>query len=291
MEIREYQESDLHKLFEYWKRMGTHVPYFFPVPASRWQTCLLNDELDGERIFKRLETYFVTEDDRVLGFVQYGQPNFAWDEKGQKYPDPDIGVLRHLYFDEGRNDVGEALLTKANDYLARFRQKHAFYHIMGMSCNARHGKLHSSQFHVDRLLAAHGFAIEHENIYYELDMRVVEPVEHARLHFGAIAGEGTDSFEVQLDGETVGTAQVNYLDALTGGETRDIVYLGWIGVREQPRGEGVGTEFLHLLVEYLLSKGCRYLHTDTAGDNVRAQRFYEARGFQSRGRTRCYVKV
>jgi RimJ/RimL family protein N-acetyltransferase len=62
-------------------------------------------------------------------------------------------------------------------------------------------------------------------------------------------------------------------------------------VREQLKGKGIGTEFLQLLVEHLLNKGYRYLHTDTADGNVGAQRFYEARGFQRRGCTRSYARV
>ena len=61
MDIREYQASDMYRLFEYWRRVGAVIPYFFPVSAQRWQVCLLEDELNGERIFKNLETYFATE--------------------------------------------------------------------------------------------------------------------------------------------------------------------------------------------------------------------------------------
>jgi hypothetical protein len=170
MEIQEYQDNNLDRLFEYWQKVGTDVPYFFPVTAQKWQTCLLEDELDGERIFKSLKTYYAEENGQVLGFVQYGQPNFAWDGSGQKVYDPNIGVIRHLYFDKERIDVGEALLKKANDHLVCFDQNHAFFHILGMSCNAHHGKLHNSQSHVDVLLRKSGFQIEHENPYYVLDM-------------------------------------------------------------------------------------------------------------------------
>jgi ribosomal protein S18 acetylase RimI-like enzyme len=291
MDIREYQRGDLHRLFKYWKGVGTSIPYFFPVSASTWHTCLLEDELDGERVFKSLGTHFAAESNRVLGFVQYGQPNFAWDESGNKYYNPHIGVIRHLYFEKGRNDVGEALLAKASRRLARFRQNHAFYHIFGMSCNAHHGKLHSSQSHVEQLLQAHGFTIEHENVYYERDMSVVEPVDSSRLQFRDTRRGSEGNFKVQLNGETIGTARVRYLDALTGGCTHDTAYLGWIGVHEQHRGTGVGSEFLQLLVAYLSGKGVRYLHTDTASDNLGAQRFYEERGFRRQGYTRSYIKV
>ena len=189
MNIRKYQGNDLHRLFEYWRRAGTNIPYFFSVSAEKWQTCLLEDELAGERIFKSLETYVSTEKGHVLGFVQYGQPNFAWDKDG-KYYNPQIGVIRHLYFDEERSDVGKALLAKASDLLACFHQNHAFYHILGMSCNAHHGKLHSTQLHVDDLLQRCDFKIEHENVYYVQDLKRTAPSEDFQLHF--CSGHGSN---------------------------------------------------------------------------------------------------
>jgi len=291
MEVKEYQEGDFDRLFEYWKKVGADIPYFFPVSAQKWRACLFEDELEDERIFKSLETYLAVENDRVLGFTQYGQPNFAWDKNGQKYYDPHIGVIRHLYFEKERGDVGKALLVRANDALAGFDRNYAFYHIFGMSCNAHHGKLHSSQVHIERILLAHGFQTGHENPYYVLDMGCIAPSENPRLHLGTNNELGRREFEIRLNTEVVGTAQVRYLDTLTGGYTHDTAYLAWIAVAERHQGEGIGTEFMKLLVQILLGKGYRYLHTDTASDNIRAQKFYEKLGFQQAGYTRDYVQV
>ena len=130
MKIKEFQTSSAARLFEFWQEIGKKIPYFFPVSFDQWQVCLIADELEGERIFKELKTFYASEGDQVLGFVQFGQPNYAWDEKGQKYTDPDIGVIRHLYYQQDQPDIGEALLQKACDYLALFQMKHAFYHIL-----------------------------------------------------------------------------------------------------------------------------------------------------------------
>jgi len=284
MNIRRYQRDDLHKLFEYWRKVGADIPYFFAVSAPKWQTSLLKDKLGSERIFKSLETYFATEGGQVLGFVQYGQPNFAWDENGQKYYNPKIGIIRHLYFEKERSDVGEALLAKAGDHLASFEQNYAFYHIFGMSCNAHHGKLHSSQSHVEQLLQAHSFRIEHENAYYVLDMRCITPAGNSQLHLCSIPRSSEEKFEVHVNVEVVGTAQVKYL-------TRNTAYLTWIGVVERYRSQGIGREFIKLLTQFLLSKQYHYLHTDTASDNVPAQQLYKTLGFQKEGCTRSYIQV
>lgn len=291
MDIREYQQSDLPSLFEYWREVGAEIPYFFPVSSQKWQACLLKDELNGKEIFKNLQTYLAVENGQIQGFVQCGQPNYAWDETGEKHCNPHIGVIRHLHFDRERNDVGETLLAKANDNLTRFDRTHAFYHALGMSCNAYHGKLHDSQSHVDQLLRASGFQIEHENVYYVLDMKCAALVENARLHFCSVPGTGEKRFEIRLNAEVVGTAGVRYLDTLTDGHTCDAVYLSQLRVAEQHRGQQIGTEFLELLVQFLLSKQYRYLHTDTAGSNARAQHLYEKLGFRKECCTRSYVQA
>lgn len=291
MDIKAYQKSDLHGLFQYWRKVGANAPYFFPVSASHWQTCLLEDTLDGEKKFKSLETYLATERGQVVGFMQWGDPHFAWDESGKHY-NPPISVVRQLYFEKGRDDVGQALWAQAKKHADNFDPQHAFYHILGMSCNAHHGKLHHSQAHIDQfLLHTCGFRVEHENVYYVLDMKGFAPVKEPQLYFRSIDNASGERFEIGSGAEVLGTAQVSYLDRLTGGHTCDTAYLTWIGVAEQHRRQGIGAELLTHLVQFLLRKQYRYLHTDTASVNVRAQRFYEKLGFRNAGYTRSYIQT
>jgi ribosomal protein S18 acetylase RimI-like enzyme len=160
-----------------------------------------------------------------------------------------------------------------------------------MSCNAHHGKLHDSQSHIGQLLLAHGFCLEHENVYYVLDNACTGPVENSPLRFGSIAGSSEKKFEIRSDAKVVGTAHVRHLDTLTDGYSRDTAYLTWIGVAEQHRHQGIGTELLKRLSLFLLGRRYRYLHTDTAARNLRAQQFYEKLGFRKHGYTRSYVQA
>ena len=290
MNVRGYRNSDLESLYQFWTSVGEEIPYFFPVSVERWRACLLEDTLEGQALFRTLQTDLATRNGQVLGFVQYGEPSFAWDERGERYEDPQIGVVRQLYFAEGRDDVGEALLGRAQSSLARFEQTHAFYHILGMSCTARHGKLHQSQGHVHGLLQRRGLRVEYENVYLVLDMLAAQPKEGSPGRLQNVDGSRGERFEMWRGGEVVATARVGYLDRLTEGRTSDTVYLYWIGVVPPLRGQGIGGQFLMLLAAWLVTKGYRYLHTDTARKNVGAQRFYKTLGFVRAGVTRSYMR-
>jgi GNAT superfamily N-acetyltransferase len=287
--IKRYEPADVGRLFAYWRRAGAGAPFFFDVSEERWHRCLVRDEREGERMFKRVETYLAVEGDAVLGFVQYGEPNFAWDTHGRKVYQPHVGVIRQLYFERERPDAGRALMRQADTFLACFRRSYAFFHALGMSCTAYHGKLHSSLWHVEPVLSRLGFDVEHENVYYSLDLRKVEgsgdgvQLERARHPEG-------ESFRAHLDGQEIGSARVMFLDRLTGGRTLDTAYLTWIGVDERYRGLGLGARLLRALARRLRSRGTIYLHADTASDNLIAQRFYEGRGFDNKGSTRSYVR-
>jgi ribosomal protein S18 acetylase RimI-like enzyme len=124
-----------------------------------------------------------------------------------------------------------------------------------------------------------------------LDMENASPLDNVRLQFYSLRGSSEEMFEIRLGAPIVGSAQVRYLDRLTDGYTRDTVYLTWIGVDETHRNQGIGTEFLDLMVHFLSAKGYRYLHTDTARGNIRAQHFYVKLGFQSGGFTRSYIQI
>jgi ribosomal protein S18 acetylase RimI-like enzyme len=283
--------TGLEKLHAFWERTGAEIPYFFPTSPERWQCSLLEDRLEGELVFSELRTAVALRQGNLAGFVQYGRPAFAWNEHGQKYANPPWGVLRQLYFDPQDEEAGRMLLERALEALDTFERQHAFYHAMGMSCTAYHGKLHESQAHVERLLLEHGFGLEHENIYYLLSLEGQKPpaLEGYTLH--AQAGEaGETAFILAAGAERAGTARIRWMESLCGEQARQQAYLTWIGIAAPFRSRGTGTIFMELLLQHLHQHGIRRLHTDTASTNQKAQRYYERLGFINKGRTRSYFR-
>jgi RimJ/RimL family protein N-acetyltransferase len=162
-----------------------------------------------------------------------------------------------------------------------------------MSCNAHHGKLHQSLAHIDSFLRDKGFQVEHENVYYSLEIRESEPIGHQELELVPQVSLESDvqNYEICLSNHPIGTIQVRYLDSCTGESTTDIAYLMWIEIASAFHEQGWGTKSMELLISHLQSKKYQQLHLDTASTNHTAQRFYERFGFQNRGKTKCYLKT
>jgi ribosomal protein S18 acetylase RimI-like enzyme len=293
MKVREYRETDFDALFAYWQGLGEKIPYFFPVTSDKWYECMFEDKLDNEEKFLFQEIFVAEENDQIVGFIQYGQPAFAWDEKGLKYRNPQIAIIRHFYFEADRFDVADLLFAQCESYMRQFPSQHAFYHIFGMSYNAHHGKLHESLTHVNRFLCEKGYRVEHENQYYSLALQEAEVANQNDLSLVSKPAPQPNlgEYEICLQERPIGMMQIRYLDKLTGGDTADIVYLTWIGINEAFRRQGWGSKAMKLLIATLYSEGYKKLHLDTASTNEAAQQFYEHYGFEKRGRTRSFIKT
>lgn len=182
LELTEIHEGQgrIGQLYDYWVRIGRAVPYFFRTSPDAWARCLFHDADGSNPLFARTHVHVALDDERVVGFIQYGKPTFHYNAQGERILNPDIAVIRHLYFEESRPEIGEALLDVAESYYSRFEEVFAFYHAFGMSCNAYHGKLHQGMGHVASLLERRGFRVRHENVYYvlPLDQWQFEPGEN-----------------------------------------------------------------------------------------------------------------
>lgn len=292
MQVVEINNGNANKLFEYWNLIGSDIPYFFDTSYDKFIDCLFNDHFNEIEIFRENKVDVIINDKEVLGFVQYGIPNFHYTQNGELIEHPNIGVIRNLYFDSTQKELGKQLLERALEF---FKNKHiidlfAFYHAMGMSCNANHGKLHEDFDYIDRLLHNNGFIVEHENIYYELEMKTSKL--DTSDDTGIIIHEINLSklkFELTFRNESIGEAEVKFLNNFTDEGRKDTVYLVWIGVNNEIRGRGIGTIFLKNIINYCLDRGYTYMHTDTALNNKVAQMFYARNGFINKGITRSYI--
>jgi ribosomal protein S18 acetylase RimI-like enzyme len=293
MQIIEVNNGNIGILFDYWNKFVGSIPYFYNTTYESFKRSLFDDTFQGMPILQNNEVFICSEDDQVKGFIQYGIPTFHFTKAGKITKDINIGVIRNIYFEETRPDIGRALLDLAMDFfeINNIKDIYAFYHAMGMSCNGNHGKLHEKFDHIANLLFEVGFEIEHENICYVCDMKEkkLEYADNSYLRAAELDDNRQKLILYDENKNPIGNAEIKYIDNLTGFSTKDIIYLVWIGINNSIKGKGRGTEFLNHVIHHCLIKGYRYMHTDTAINNKIAQKFYIRNGFIDNGITRSYI--
>lgn len=271
--------TNLDKVYNY--QMSFHTPYFFEQDYEAWKKSFEVD-IDGQGriLFKELFIKAAYDDDKLIGFIQYGKSAFGFDEQGEISSDVSYNIIRNLYFDSDRVDAGEKLLKDALDMFGVEDKVYAFFHYFGMSCFARHGKLFEKHIHIEELLKSNGFDIEHENVYYSCILKGDETSDVEIKHQELTKGN-QQYIDFVLSGNQVGGCEIHIVDEKT-------VYLRWIYVNQDITGKGIGTKCMNALKQWLWEKGIARLDTDTAMSNLVAQHYYEKNNYVREGVTRSY---
>ena len=274
--------EDFKKVYAYQMRFSS--PYFFSVDYDTWKKSFI-DDVDGEGrpLFKELCVKGAYDESELIGFVQYGKTAFGFDDRGEISSDVSYCMIRNLYFNKNRADVGQMLLEEALNAFVSSDTVYAFFHYFGMSCFARHGKLFEQHVHIEDLLKKNGFAIEHENVYYSSVLNCDEKSE-VELNLHTLTKGNQQNIDFMLSGGQVGGCELHFLDDKTA-------YLRWIYVNDALTGKGIGTQCMNALKRWLYQKGITRLDTDTAVSNVIAQHYYEKNRFTREGITRSYYRT
>lgn len=283
--LKKINTTNIQELYNYFVEMGSQIPFYFPVGYDLWHKCMFNDIIeDGVKIFDELETFMYYEDDILKGFIQFGISSFVFTDDG-KYFGNHYAIIRNLHYQKDSNNPGE-MLEAAFQY---FNNKNmtdisAFFHIFGMSCYARHGKLHESAFYIENLLYKYSFQKEHENVYFSInltdckfnyDPRIICQIQDIKPNVQKIA--------FLMNNDQIGYCEIAYLQ-------NSICYLYYIEITEKLRGQGLGTRCMNNIFSILVKKTIRKLDLDTIDTNTRAQGFYKKMGFIDKGITRSYYK-
>lgn len=262
-------------MFDYWKKTHTS-PFHFPMEESVWEASMYDDvDSDGRKLFDTLTTTHASD-----GMIQYGRTAFGFNDAGEISSCVHYPVIRDLVFDHA--DAGQALLEKALSEFNTEARIYAFFHYFGMSACGRHGKLHEDQKHIHAMLLKNGFMIEHENVYYSKILSDNSPVSDISLLWKDETSGSCKEFAATLDGQEACWGQVHFLPQ------GDIAYLRWIFTDGNRQHQGIGTRVMNALFCDLYRMGIRRFDTDTAKNNLAAQKYYEKCGFSNMGITRSY---
>ena len=117
---------DLKDIYDF--QLSFKTPYFFSVSFEEWKKSFERD-IDGEgrELFNELFVKAVYDNDKLVGFIQYGKTAFGFDESGEISGDVSYPVIRNLYFKEDRADAGELLLNDAMKNLGTDEREYAFF--------------------------------------------------------------------------------------------------------------------------------------------------------------------
>ncbi len=277
--------GDVNNLIQIYKyQMSFHSPQFIFSNFEEWKKSFIED-IDGEgrTLFKELFVKAIYKDTSLVGFIQYGKTAFGFLETGDISFDVSYNVIRNIYFDENRLDVGNALIKHAINYFNEDEKVYAFFHYFGMSCFARHGKLFEKYEHIEKALINNGFEIEHENVYYSSRLFESEK-EDIVLKPQKLTLGNQQYFDFLIDDKHVGGCEIYYVN-------QKAAYLRWIYINGDIVGKGIGSKCMKALKSYFFEKGINRFDTDTALSNNVAQHFYEKNNFIKEGITKSYYKL
>jgi len=261
--------------YEYWCRTHTS-PFHFPVTREVWDQSMNQDtDSQGRRLFDSLETVAIPG-----GLIQYGITAIGFDENGEITDQVHYPVIRDLCFDSP--EVGQNLLNRALADFGETGRIYAFFHYFGMSCCARHGKLHESQDRIHDLLLKNGFVVEHENVYFSKVLDMAGPEEGVVVLWKAETPGHCREFAASVNDREVCWGEVHFLPQ------GDVAYLRWIFTDSSKQHQGIGKKVMLALFTELFHMGIRRFDTDTALDNTVAQNYYKKCGFSNEGITRSY---
>ncbi|MCL2530946.1 MAG: GNAT family N-acetyltransferase [Oscillospiraceae bacterium] len=246
---------------------------------------MFNDcDEDGKPLFSHLETFLLMDNDEINGFIQYGLTSFVFGEHGEKDYTKQYAVIRNVHFIENTANA-HLLLDKATAYFDALGlgKRYAYFHYFGMRCYAGQGKLHESEFYIEKLLSKYGYVKEHENVYYTKDLQHANTSDVAEIKF--IYEDNGQCISFERGSEKIGGCALNFLPQGA------ICFLKWIYIDEKYVHQGLGTKCMHKLFHELKQKGVARLDTDTPDSNTRAQGYYLKTGFADMGRMRSYFTV
>lgn len=272
--------------FKFWRAQHS-APYHFHMLEEHWYSSMCEDvDSDGRQLFDHLTAHYSrtapNKQGQLNGAIIYGKTAFGFDESGEHSSNIHYNVIRDISFSPDEPEIGQKLLDQAVNDLGNNERIYAFFHYFGMSACARHGKLHESQTHVHDLLLQNGFTVEHENVYYARVLSPSAPESDISLVWKEMNAGSCREFAASIGGQEVCWGQVHFLPQ------GDIAYLRWIFTAENRQHQGIGTKVMSALFSALYSMGIHRFDTDTALDNIAAQRYYEKCGFINKGVTRSY---
>ena len=280
--LKEIYKNNVHFLYEYFNQIRQYSPQYFPVSFDMWDKSMFDDYwIDGKPLFKELKTILYYEDNLLKGFIQFGISRFIFTDDGIDETE-NYAIIRNIHYSKDSKNP-EEMVEKAFEFFGnRFKEISAFFHIFGMSCYARHGKLHNSAFYIEQLLYKFSFIREHENIYFSKNISVDYNYNDPEIEYERSCIEpNKEKITFSFNNIQIGYCEIAYFH-------ENISYLYYIEINKEFRHKNFGTRCMNIIFEILQKRNVVRLDLDTIDSNYIAQNFYTKLGFIYKGITRSY---
>ena len=275
------------------------VSYFFPLDTEALRhTLFAQPEVHPATFEMSPEASLIAvEGTKPVGWIQAG---YISDISTSPAGATDA-LIRGLMFADGRLDVGRALLGRALQVLAHrpVRAWRAFEHSSGYTYATGIGQAAHGMTDIIQLLTEAGFAREAVNFVYATeslvrrspnkDLSEIEIRPQLRGWSEPRANVEWDRFSFLENGQEVGYCVVVEVRRLTGNQDERTLFIKGIAVETEHHRRGIGHLIMATLWDHYHPRGIRRLVLNTDVDNLRAQGFYEAVGFDLTDKTSPYI--
>ena len=267
-----------------------HVSYYFPLDVSSLtHTLFVQPEVHPATFEMDAEASAIAlQESEPVAWIQAGYlSNIPTIPDGQR-----DGLIRGLMITEGRKEVGRRLLEHALATLAdkSVRAWRAFEHNCGYTFATGIGKAPNRMTDVIELLSEQGFKPEDVNLVYAADsLKLLSKArDPASIAVEFLPGGWTepqanvhwDQFNFSEHGQKVGYATVVPVRQLTNNPKEQTLFVKGIAVEPLHHRRGIGHLIMSTLWDHYHRLGINQIILNTGDDNIRAQKFYEAIGFQ-----------
>ncbi len=298
LSIEQWDTDEAARLQAVWIEATADAPFAYAVGPAEFATGILPVESDDESCATARSQKLIAASDATgpVGFAHLcADSNVEVDGE-----DIECGILRFLAFPPDRREVGQALLSHAEQIFQTEGFTHAdafpLYHGYPFH-NHKVGILSACMTHVSSLLTETGYRAHDSHLTM---LRSLDSVPLPNTHPDVdIVIEKTDGAGTRPNIWAKGTVngEVNGSCRSQSGRTyadhdslESCSYTRWLGVQESDRRKGIGRYLLRRALYEMRCEGYKTAALNCRGKNLPAVTLYRSEGYTTGDTSLAYVK-
>ncbi len=296
--IEHWEMDEAARLQAVWEVATASAPFAYPVEPAEFAAGIIPMESDDESCASAQSQKLLAASDTTgpVGFVHLCVGSDV-EVDGENI---ECGIIRFLAFSPRRREVGQALLSDAeqifqSEGLTRV-DAFSLYHGYPFH-NHKVGILSSRMTHVSSLLKENGYRAHdgHVTMQRSLDSAPLpDPHQGVKLIIERSDGAGAlpnIRVKAAIDGQAIGSCRSQSGRTYADQDSLDwLSYTRWIGVKESYRRKGIGRHLLRRALHEMRCEGYKSAALNCREENHAAVSLYLSEGYRTRDTSLAYVK-